>query len=256
MNLTNKSQQEEDIQKIQYTCIITGSTRGIGKETALLFLKNDMNVIISSRNQKSVDNIIQAVNVKFPSKKGNILGVKCDVSKYSDVKFLVDKTIEKFGRIDILVNNAAIDSYKKIIDTTEEEWNKIIDINLKGVFLFTREVLPHMIENKSGGIIINISSIAGKVGFANLSAYCASKFGLMGFTESVAKEVVEKNIKIMAICPSGVDTEMMKYVVGQGFDNSSMKLMKPEEVAEKIYDMISNQKDYTNGQSIEFYTNQ
>ncbi len=142
------------------------------------------------------------------------------------------------------------------MDTTEEEWNKIIDINLKGVFLFTREVLPHMSENKSGGVIINVSSIAGKVGFANLSAYCASKFGLMGLTESVAKEVVEKNIKIMAICLGGVDTEMMNDVVGQGFDNSSMKLIKPEEVAEKIYNMISNQKDYTNGQSIEFYTNQ
>ena len=91
------------------------------------------------------------------------------------------------------------------MDTTEEEWDKTIDINLKGVFLFTKEVLPHMIEHKSGGIIVNVSSGAGKSGFANLSAYCASKFGVIGFTESIAKEVDDKNVKVMAICPGGVD---------------------------------------------------
>ncbi|MGD1836266.1 MAG: SDR family oxidoreductase [Nitrososphaeraceae archaeon] len=256
MNLQNTQQQQtRQEQQTQYTAIVTGSTRGIGKETALLLLKNGMNVIISSSNQENVDNIIQEIYEKFPSKKDNILGLKCDVSKYSDVKFLVDKTIKRFGRIDILVNNAGIDNYKKMLDTTEEEWNKMIDINLKGVFLFTKEVLPYMIENKSGGMIINISSIAGKIGLANLSSYCASKFGLIGLTESVAKEFADKNIKVMALCVGGVDTKMMKGVVNQGFDNSSMKLMKPEDVAEKIYDMISNKKEYCNGQSIEFYNN-
>ena len=246
MNVTNR-------QQIKYTAIVTGSTRGIGKETALLLLKNGMNIIISSRNQENIDNIIQKVSVKFPSKKENILGLKCDVSNYSDIKFLVGEAIKRFGKIDILVNNAGIVYFKSLIDTTEEEWDRTIDINLKGVFLFTKEVLPHMIENKTGGIIVNVSSGAGKYGFPNLSSYCASKFGIIGLTESIAKEVDKFNIKVMTICPGGVDTKMMEDIIKEGFNKSNANLMEPEEVAKKIYDMIFNQKGYRNGQSIEFY---
>jgi 3-oxoacyl-[acyl-carrier protein] reductase len=139
------------------------------------------------------------------------------------------------------------------MNTTEEEWNKTIDTNLKGVFLFIKEVLPYMLENKSCSIIINVSSGAGKSGFPNLSAYCASKFGVIGLTESIAKEVADNNVKIMSICPGGVDTKMIEDIVGNGYNVSNKNLMKPEQVANKIYDMIFNQKDYYNGQSIEFY---
>ena len=151
----------------KYTAIVTGSTRGIGKETALLLLQKGLNVIISSRSQQSVDNVIQEIHDKFPSKKENVLGLKCDVSKYSDVKSLVDVSVKTFGRIDVLVNNAGIVYFKSIMDTTEEEWNNTIDTNLKGVFLFIKEVLPYMIENKSG-VIVNVSSGAGKSGFSKL----------------------------------------------------------------------------------------
>jgi len=236
----------------KYTVIVTGSTRGIGKETALLLLQKGLNVIISSRSQQSVDNVIQEIHDKFPSKKENVLGLKCDVSKYSNVKSLVDVSVKTFGKIDILVNNAGIVYFKSIMDTTEEEWNKTIDTNLNGVFLFTKEVLPYMIENKSG-VIVNVSSGAGKSGFPNLSAYCASKFGVIGFTESIAKEVADYNVKVMAICPGGVDTKMIDDIVDNGYNLSNRNLMKPEQVAKKIYDMIFNQKDYYNGQSIEFY---
>jgi 3-oxoacyl-[acyl-carrier protein] reductase len=242
------------MKQTEYTAIVTGSTRGIGKEIALLLLKNGMNVIISSKSQDSVDNAIQDIYLKFPSKKENILGLKCDVSKYSDIKSLVDISIKRFERIDILVNNAGIIYYRSLIDTTEEEWNKNIDTNLKSVFLFTKEVLPHMIKNKSGGVIVNVSSSAGKSGFPNLSAYCASKFGIIGLTESIAKEIADNyNVKVMAICPGGVNTKMIKDIVNEGYDLSSRNLMKPQQVAKKIYDMISNQNDYFNGQSVEFY---
>jgi 3-oxoacyl-[acyl-carrier protein] reductase len=237
----------------QRTALITGSTRGIGKETALLLLQKGLNVIISSSSQQSVDNVIQEIHDKFPSKKENVLGLKCNVTKQSDIKALVDVSVKRFGMIDILVNNAGIVYFKNILDTTEEEWDNTIDINLKGVFLFTKEVLPYMLENKSGGVIVNVSSGAGKSGFANLSAYCASKFGVIGFTESIAKEVDDKNVKVMAICPGGVDTDMIKDIVKEGYNLSNKDLMKPEEVAKKIYDMIFNQKDYYNGQSVEFY---
>ena len=237
----------------QRTALITGSTRGIGKETALLLLQKELNVIISSRSQQSVDNVIQEIHDKFPSKKENILGKKCDVSQQSDVKSLLDISIKTFGKIDILVNNAGIVYFKSIMDTTEEEWDNTIDTNLKGIFLFTKEVLPYMLENKSDSIIINVSSGAGKSGFPNLSAYCASKFGVIGFTESIANEVADNNVKVMTICPGGVDTKMIEDIVNKGYTLSNRKLMKPEQVANKIYDMISNQKDYYNGQSVEFY---
>ena len=231
----------------KYTVIVTGSTRGIGKETALLLLQKGLNVIISSRSQQSVDKVIQVILEKFPSKKENVLGLKCDVSKYSDVTSLVDVSVKTFGKIDILVNNAGIVYFKSIMDTTEEEWNKTIDTNLKGVFLFTKEVLPYMIGNKSG-VIVNVSSGAGKSGFPNLSAYCASKFGVIGFTESIAKEVADNdNVKVMAICPGGVDTNMIDDIVDNGYNLSNRNLMKPEQVAKKINDMIFNQKDYYNG---------
>jgi NAD(P)-dependent dehydrogenase (short-subunit alcohol dehydrogenase family) len=236
----------------QTTALVTGSTRGIGKETTLLLLKKGLNVIISSRSQDSVDNVIEEILDKFPSKKENILGLKCDVSKHSDVKTLVDVLVKRFRRIDVLVNNAGIVYFKSIMDTTEEEWDKTIDTNLKGVFLFTKEVLPYMIENKSG-VIINVSSGAGKYGFPNLSTYCASKFGVIGLTESVAKEVTDYNVKIMAISPGGVDTKMIKDIVKVGYNASNRNLITPEEVANKIYDMIFNQNGYYNGQSVEFY---
>ena len=234
------------------TALITGSTRGIGKVTALLLLQKGLNVIICSRSQQSVDNVIQEIHDKFPSKKENILGLKCNVSKQPDVKALVDVSVKRFGSIDILVNNAGIVYFKNIMDTTEEEWDNTIDTNLKGIFLFTKEVLLYMLENKSG-VIVNVSSGAGKSGFPNLSAYCASKFGVIGFTESIAKEVANNNVKVMSICPGGVDTKMIEDIVNNGYNLCNRNLLKPEQVAKKIYDMIFNQNKYYNGQSIEFY---
>ena len=110
----------------KYTAIVTGSTRGIGKETALLLLKNGINVIISSRSQQSVDDIIQVIHDKLPIKKGNVLGLKCDASKQYDVKSLVGVSVKRFGKIDILVNNAGEVYIKSIMGTTEEEWNKLL----------------------------------------------------------------------------------------------------------------------------------
>jgi 3-oxoacyl-[acyl-carrier protein] reductase len=150
-----------------------------------------LNVVICSRTQREIDLTVKEIKEKIIARNGaadRILGIKCDVRRSSEVDYLIKSTIEKFKNIHILVNNAGIVYVKKLIDTSEEEWCKTININLTGAFLFSKAVLPFMIKNRYG-VIINVSSGAGKTGFPDISAYCASKFGMVGLTESLAWEV-------------------------------------------------------------------
>jgi 3-oxoacyl-[acyl-carrier protein] reductase len=186
-------------EKAKKTAIITGSGRGTGKETAIILAKKSVNVVICSMTQNQIDSAVEEINKLTGN--SNVLGIKCDVSIPSEVNSLVKSGIEKFGinTIDILVNNAGLAFSRKLIDTSEEEWDQTINTNLKGAFLFTKAVLPYMISNGSG-VILNVNSGAGKAGFSNLSAYCASKFGLVGLTESLALEVSEhQNIRVLTI---------------------------------------------------------
>lgn len=245
--------------KTTTTAIITGSTRGIGKETAiLLFSKMRANVVVCSRTQSEIDLVIKEIK-KMSTSDGNIddrlfddrlLGIKCDVSKSIEVDHLIRSTIDKFKSIDILVNNAGIVFVKKLIDTSEEEWDKTLDINLKSAFLCTKVILPFMIRNRSG-VIVNVSSGAGKTGFPDISAYCASKFGMIGLTQSLAWEVGNYNIRIMAICPGEVDTKMQQNVDQDYYVRNKHNMLKPKTVAEKIAEMILEEHRYHNGQSVE-----
>ena len=229
------------------TAIVTGSGRGIGKETAILLSKMGLNVVICSRTQEEIDSTVKEIKeIVKSTKHGNgitnakedsILGIKCDVSQASEIDYVVKSTIENFRRIDILVNNAGIVYIKKLIDTSEKEWDKTMDINLKGAFLFSKAVLPFMIKN-GDGVIINVSSGAGKTGFPDISAYCASKFGMIGLTESLAWEVG----KVMAICPGEVDTKMQHDVDLDYYTKNKDKMLKPNQVAERIIDMIFDHK--------------
>lgn len=245
--------------KTTTTAIITGSTRGIGKETAiLLFSKMRANVVVCSRTQSEIDLVIKEIK-KMSTSDGNIddrlfddrlLGIKCDVSKSIEVDHLIRSTIDKFKSIDILVNNAGIVFVKKLIDTSEEEWDKTLDINLKSAFLCTKVILPFMIRNRSGAIV-NVSSGAGKTGFPYISAYCASKFGMIGLTQSLAWELENYNIRIMAICPGEVDTTMQQNVDQDYYVRNKHNMLKPKTVAEKIAEMILEEHRYHNGQSVE-----
>jgi 3-oxoacyl-[acyl-carrier protein] reductase len=226
------------------TAIVTGSGRGIGKETAILLAKKGVNVVVCSRTQSEIDETVKAVR-KIHS---GVIGIKCDVSQSQQVDSLVKKTVEKFGNVDILVNNAGIFTVKKLADITEKEWDEILAVNLKGAFLCCKAVLPHMFRSNSGAIV-NVSSGAGKAGFDSLSAYCASKFGMMGLTESLAWEVAGHRLRVMAICPGEVATRMQESDPEYYRENIDM-MLKPEEVAEKIVDMIFNEK-YKNGQSVD-----
>jgi 3-oxoacyl-[acyl-carrier protein] reductase len=184
----------------QNTVLVTGGGRGIGRETAILLAKMNLNVVICSRTQGDIDSVIEETKTMGSNK---VMGRKCDVSRSDEVIALVREVFDKYGKIDFLINNAGITYVKKLIDTTEEEWDRTLDINLKGVFLFCKAVVPQMIMNNFG-VIINVSSGAGKVGFENISAYCASKFGMMGLTESLGWEVANSNIRVMTICPGEV----------------------------------------------------
>jgi 3-oxoacyl-[acyl-carrier protein] reductase len=231
----------------QNTVLVTGGGRGIGRETAILLAKMNLNVVICSRTQGDIDSVIEETKTMGSNK---VMGRKCDVSRSDEVIALVREVFDKYGKIDFLINNAGITYVKKLIDTTEEEWDRTLDINLKGVFLFCKAVVPQMIMNNFG-VIINVSSGAGKVGFENISAYCASKFGMMGLTESLGWEVANSNIRVMTICPGEVATSMQKDVDPHYFELNKHKMLSPETVAQKIVEMVDDDKKYRNGDSVD-----
>lgn len=226
------------------TAIVTGGGRGIGRETALLLAQRGVNVVICSRTQSEINETVEAIKKIHPG----VLGIKCDVSVSSQVDSLVKKTVEKFGRVDILVNNAAIFVVKKLADTSEKEWDEILAVNLKGAFLCCKAALPYMLKENSGAIV-NVSSGAGKTGYDSLAAYCASKFGMMGLTESLAWEVAGHRMRVMVICPGDVATKMQEVDM-EYYRANKERMLKPEQVAKKIVEMIFDEK-YRNGQSVD-----
>lgn len=225
------------------TAIITGSGRGIGRETAILFAKKRVNVVVCSRTENEIEDTVKVIKQIHDG----VIGIKCDVGLSSHVDDLIKKSTDAFNRIDILINNAGIFYLKRLVDTTEEEWDQTLNSNLKSAFLCSKAVLPSMIRNRSG-TIINISSGAGKTGFENLSAYCASKFGMMGLTESLAWEVAGNNIRVMAICPGEVATKMQE-VDQEYYLLNRNKMLKPDQVAAKIVEMVFDSR-YGNGHCI------
>lgn len=234
------------------TAIITGSGRSIGKETAILLTEYVSNVVVCSRTQSEINSVVKEIeNVNNPV---NVLGLKCDVRVSSQVNYLVQSAVDKFGSdtMNILVNNAGVAFDKKLVDTSEEEWNETIDTNLKGAFLFTKAVLPYMIKRRSG-VILNVNSGAGKTGFSDLSSYCASKFGLAGLAESLALEVESYKIRVMTIFLGQVATKMWQDYDYNYYEKNKNKMLSPQRVAAEIVEMIFDTKNYKNGDSLELY---
>ena len=235
------------------TAIITGSGRGIGKETAILLAGHVANVVVCSRTGNEFNAVVK--EIEEIDDQVNVLGVRCDVSISSQVNSLVKSALDEFGSgtMAILVNNAGIVFNKKLIDTSEYEWDQTINTNLKGAFLFTKAVLPYMIERNSG-VIINVNSGAGKVGISNLSSYCASKFGLAGFAESLALEADAYNIRVMTIFLGQVATQMWQNYDSNYYERNKNKMFTSEKVAAKIVEMILDTKHYKNGDAAEMYS--
>jgi len=180
--------------------LVTGSAMGIGKEIASRLAKEGASVVLFDISDKVFET---AEELKKLGAK--VLAFKGDVTKKNDVEKAVVETVEKFGKIDILVNNAGIYPFKPFLEITEEDWDKVMNVNVKGAFYFTKAVAPIMVKNKYGRII-NISSIAAIVGFPSLTHYCASKAALVGFTKALALELAPYNITVNAVAPGPIET--------------------------------------------------
>lgn len=234
------------------TAIVTGGGRGIGRETAITLARRGLNIVVCSRTENEINSVVNEVK-KFGD-QADVIGVKCDVSRASQVISAVESAVDKFGweTINVLVNNAGVAFNKKLIETSEREWDQTINTNLKGAYLFTKAVLPIMIKMRSG-TIVNVNSRAGRTGFSNLSSYCASKFGLYGLTESVALEVNAYNLRVMTILLGQVATRMWQDFNSSYLETNKKRMLDPQSVAGKIAEMIFDTKRYKNGVSVEMY---
>jgi 3-oxoacyl-[acyl-carrier protein] reductase len=177
--------------------------------------------------------------------RSQALAIQADVSNEEDVRRMISKVINKCDRIDILVNNAGVAYKKRLEQTTPEEYDKIMDTNVKGVFLCTKYAIPYIRKSKNGKII-NISSVGGIHGIPEFSIYCASKFAVNGITESLASEM-DGEIKVYSICPGAVDTEMYRSIYPDKPE------LKPEHIAEKVLELVSPDSKVTSGKIIEIH---
>ena len=207
--------------------LITGAGKGIGKAIALALAKEGVNIILVARTQEEID----SVAAKVRSLRVKALAITADVADINSVNAAVTKALAEFGTIDILINNAGIAAFGKFLELEPTDWERIIQVNLMGTYYVTRAVLPNMIERQTGDII-NISSTAGLSGNALTSAYSASKFAVLGLTESLMQEVRKHNIRVTALTPSTVATDMAKEL--KLTDGNPETVMQAEDMAELI----------------------
>ena len=209
------------------TALITGAGKGIGKAVAIALAKEGVNVILLARTQSDIDEVakeVKALGVKS-------LALTGDVADINSVNTAVEKALSEFKSIDILINNAGIAAFGNFLELEPDAWERIIQVNLMGTYYVTRAVLPNMIERQTGDII-NISSTAGLNGNALTSAYSASKFAVLGLTDSLMQEVRKHNIRVTALTPSTVATDMAKEL--KLTDGNPDKIMQSEDIAELI----------------------
>ena len=203
------------------TALITGGGKGIGKAIAMSMCKNGAKVAILSRNMAQ----LERTTAEFRETQLNVLPVQMDVRRKADVRRAVGDVTAKLGAIHILVNNAGISGLSLMREADDSRWHDIIDTNLTGLYLITKEVLAR-IPDHDGGRIINISSVLGKFGVPGYTAYCTTKHGMIGFTRALALEVVSRGITVNAICPGWVDTDMASLGINE---TAALQGISPEE---------------------------
>ncbi|HTO15074.1 MAG TPA: 3-oxoacyl-[acyl-carrier-protein] reductase [Edaphocola sp.] len=235
------------------TAIVTGGTRGIGEAIVKIFAENGANVaftyLSSDEKANNLANELSAMGVK-------VKGYKSDAAQFTQAETLVAEILKEFGTIDICVNNAGISRDNLLLRVTEEQWDEVLQANLKSVFNLTKQVIRPMMKAKSGSII-NMSSVVGVQGNAGQSSYAASKAGVIGFSKSIADELGSRNIRCNVIAPGFVETDMTHYLKdgGEAVDKWLQKIplnrfAKPEEVANVALFLASNMSAYVTGQVI------
>jgi NAD(P)-dependent dehydrogenase (short-subunit alcohol dehydrogenase family) len=234
--------------------LVTGGTSGIGRETVVLFAKAGAKVVVAGRREVEGEETVELIRAAG----GDGLFVKTDVSKASEVDALVRKTVEKFGRLDVAFNNAGIEgAWVPIVRQSEEDFDRIISINLKGVWLCLKYELRQMLKQGCGGAVVNMASIIGLIGSAGVAAYSASKHGVIGLTKTAALENAKSGIRINAVCPGFTETPMAdrifrapgvrKYVLSC---HPVGRLGRPMEIAEAVLWMCSDHASFMTGQSL------
>ncbi|MBU5306675.1 SDR family oxidoreductase [Clostridioides mangenotii] len=231
------------------TVLITGSSRGIGSNMAEKFAKEGYNVLINYN--KSKENAEELYN-KLKSEGLSVEAFKADVSKRDEVEAMFEYCLKEFGDLDILINNAGVAKGMLFTDVTDEDWDNLMNVNLKGVYLCTQTALKHMISEKKGKII-NISSIWGIAGGSFEVHYSASKAGIIGLTKALAKEVGPSNIQVNCIAPGAIVTDMLEQVNSDDLElfrqeTPLMKLGKPEDISNCALFLASDKADFFTGQ--------
>ena len=231
--------------------VVTGASRGIGKEIALKYAENGYNVAINYVSDKTN---VEELEKEFKDKGAEALIVKADVSKSEQVQEFIKAVIEKYGKIDVLVNNAGIKRDMLLMRMKEEDFDKVIEIKLKGTFLVTKEVVTYMMKKRDGKII-SLSSVVGVTGNAGQCNYSASKAGIIGFTKSIAKELASRNIRANAVAPGFIDTDMTNVLSDEVKENINKQIPMrrmgtAREIANVVYFLGSEESSYITGQVI------
>jgi NAD(P)-dependent dehydrogenase (short-subunit alcohol dehydrogenase family) len=248
---------------LEKSAIVTGASRGIGRAIALALAREGANVIV---NYNQSENEAESVVKEIEDFQAEAVAVKADVSRAGDVKGLVKKALEVFGRIDILVNNAGVEPMNKMVDVSEKEWDYVMNINAKGTFLCNQAVAIQMIEAGRGGKIVNVASQAGKTGAKFLAHYSASKAAIIAFTKAAARELAPYKINVNCVCPGIIETDMQREDLARsakflGVTENEMKeqllsliplgrIGKTDDVARVVVFLCSEDADYMTGQAI------
>lgn len=201
--------------------IVTGASKGLGAAITRRLAREEIRVVACARSEDKLKKVAES----YPDR---ILPVPCDVTQSRQVKHAIDTALKHFGRIDILVNNAGLGRFGKVHELSEEDWDEMMAVNLKGAFLACKYAIPHLLKQK--GHIVNISSVAGTVTFPGGGGYCASKFGLMALSDVLTQELKPHEVKVSTLCPGSILTE---------FGAAKPYALKPEQVAETVWQMIS-----------------
>ena len=232
------------------TAVITGASRGIGRATAIEFARNGYNVLANYNNSEKEASELE----KMLTEEGYSIKVfKADVSKSSEADAMIEYCLKEFGGLDVLVNNAGISQDKLFTDITDEDWERMMSVNVTSVFNCSRKALKHMIWEKSGSII-NITSMWGETGGSCEVHYSASKAAIIGMTKALAKEVGPSNIRVNAVSPGVIMTDMCAYYGEETLNELKeetplMKLGKPEDIAETVY-FLAEKGNFITGQVV------